>query len=192
MVKYTYTNEEALSEEFACFAEQTLMGGLPLPAFCQRPMNQTSVSSSSKSIKKTKSELCKKRSSGNSSNKDSETLTEISQDLLMSNEESSEIKSQDSLAHETTITHSPHGIDSEKYYKKFDFFYRRTAFRSMTEYYKGLFKPVLDKWREGERKSTKNFVQLFICKNAETMGFKQMKVADLKRGGSCENDFSKF
>ena len=51
------------------------------------------------------------------------------------------------------------GEKSEKYYKKFDFFYRRTAFRSMTEYYKGLFKPTLDKWREGERKSTKNFVQ---------------------------------
>ena len=50
------------------------------------------------------------------------------------------------------------GEKSEKYYKKFDFFYRRTAFRSMTEYYKGLFKPTLDKWREGERKSTKNFV----------------------------------
>lgn len=29
---------------------------------------------------------------------------------------------------------------SDKYYKKFDFFYRRTAFRTMTEYYKGLFK----------------------------------------------------
>ena len=50
-------------------------------------------------------------------------------------------------------------VDSEKYYKKFDFFYRRTAFRSMTEFYKGLFKPILDRWREGERKSTKNFVQ---------------------------------
>tara|TARA_B100000780_G_scaffold150573_1_gene105181 strand:+ start:95 stop:469 length:375 start_codon:yes stop_codon:yes gene_type:complete len=47
---------------------------------------------------------------------------------------------------------------NEKYYKKFDFFYRRTAFRSMTEFYKGLFKPDLDKWREGERKSTKNFL----------------------------------
>jgi len=56
------------------------------------------------------------------------------------------------------------GEKSEKYYKKFDFFYRRTAFRSMTEYYKGLFKPTLDKWREGERKSTKNFVQQFISK----------------------------
>ena len=53
---------------------------------------------------------------------------------------------------------------NEKYYKKFDFFYRRTAFRSMTEYYKGIFKPHLDKWREGERKSTKNFVQQFLWK----------------------------
>tara|TARA_B110000285_G_C15068620_1_gene586631 strand:+ start:400 stop:621 length:222 start_codon:yes stop_codon:yes gene_type:complete len=50
------------------------------------------------------------------------------------------------------------GPENEKNYKKFDFFYRRTAFRSMTEYYKGIFKPTLDKWREGERKSTKNFV----------------------------------
>ena len=60
---------------------------------------------------------------------------------------------------------------NEKYYKKFDFFYRRTAFRSMTEFYKLLFKPILDKWREGERKSTKNFVQQFICKNANLNGF---------------------
>ena len=56
---------------------------------------------------------------------------------------------------------------NEKYYKKFDFFYRRTAFRSMTEFYKGLFKPMLDKWREGERKSTKNFVLVFLWKKAE-------------------------
>lgn len=28
----------------------------------------------------------------------------------------------------------------------------------MTEFYKGLFKPNLDKWREGEKKSTKNFL----------------------------------
>ena len=64
---------------------------------------------------------------------------------------------------------------NEKYYKKFDFFYRRTAFRSMTEFYKGMFKPILDKWREGERKSTKNFVQQFICKNASIMGWGQPK-----------------
>ena len=56
---------------------------------------------------------------------------------------------------------------SEKYYKKFDFFYRRTAFRSMTEFYKGLFKPILDKWREGERKSTKNFVLAYLWKQSE-------------------------
>ena len=28
----------------------------------------------------------------------------------------------------------------------------------MTEFYKGLFKPNLDKWRDGEKKSTKNFL----------------------------------
>lgn len=54
------------------------------------------------------------------------------------------------------------GKSKDKYYKKFDFFYRRTAFRSMTEYYKGQFKPVLDQWREGERKSAKNFASYFL------------------------------
>ena len=56
---------------------------------------------------------------------------------------------------------------NEKYYKKFDFFYRRTAFRSMTEFYKGLFKPILDKWREGERKSTKNYIQTYLWQLSE-------------------------
>jgi hypothetical protein len=56
---------------------------------------------------------------------------------------------------------------NEKHYKKFDFFYRRTAFRSMTEFYKGLFKPILDKWREGERKSTKNYVQTYLWQLSE-------------------------
>lgn len=46
-------------------------------------------------------------------------------------------------------------LNQEKYYKKFDFFYRRTAFRTMTEYYKGLFKPNLDRFREVEKKLTK-------------------------------------
>ena len=32
----------------------------------------------------------------------------------------------------------------------------------MTEFYKGLFKPNLDKWREGEKKSTKNFLHNHI------------------------------
>ena len=42
--------------------------------------------------------------------------------------------------------------NSEKYYKKFDFFFRRTAFRTMTEYYKSLFRPNLLRWREFEKK----------------------------------------
>ena len=61
---------------------------------------------------------------------------------------------------------------NEKYYKKFDFFYRRTAFRSMTEFYKGLFKPILDKWREGERKSTKNFVHTYLWQLKELEYYK--------------------
>ena len=89
---------------------------------------------------------------------------------------------------QTVLTPSPltqqlsEGSDksqNEKYYKKFDFFYRRTAFRSMTEFYKTLFKPILEKWREGERKSTKNFVQQFICKNANLISFQ--KSQDFKK-----------
>jgi hypothetical protein len=38
-----------------------------------------------------------------------------------------------------------------KYYKKFDFFYRRTAFRSMNEFYKSQFKKVHDQWKEDEK-----------------------------------------
>ena len=32
----------------------------------------------------------------------------------------------------------------------------------MTEFYKGLLKPNLDKWREGEKKSTKDFMHNHI------------------------------
>ena len=56
---------------------------------------------------------------------------------------------------------------NEKHYKKFDFFYRRTAFRSMTEFYKGLFKPIHDKWREGDRKSPKNFMLSYLWRLTE-------------------------
>lgn len=37
----------------------------------------------------------------------------------------------------------------------------------MTEFYKGHFKPRLDKWREGERKSTKPFVLQYLWKRSE-------------------------
>ena len=50
------------------------------------------------------------------------------------------------------LTKTKKDAGNEKYYKKFDFFYRRTAFRTMTEYYKGLFRPTLDRWREQEKK----------------------------------------
>lgn len=47
-------------------------------------------------------------------------------------------------------------------YHNYDFGYRRTAFRSMTDYLKDAFGPILKKWKEGDRKSTKSFVQDFI------------------------------
>ena len=43
-----------------------------------------------------------------------------------------------------------------KQYKKFDFFYRRTAFRSMNEYFKEQFNPIFKKWKESERKQNKS------------------------------------
>lgn len=41
----------------------------------------------------------------------------------------------------------------ERQYKKFDFFYRRTVFRNMNEYYKDLFNPILKKFKGGDRSS---------------------------------------
>ena len=52
----------------------------------------------------------------------------------------------------------------------------------MTEFYKGLFKPNLDKWREGERKSTKNFVLNYLWKKSELE----------YRGSSDQNDIQKL
>lgn len=38
----------------------------------------------------------------------------------------------------------------------------------MTEFYKGLFKPSLDKWRDGEKKSTKNFLHNHVSEVSNT------------------------
>jgi hypothetical protein len=44
------------------------------------------------------------------------------------------------------------GVD--KYYKKFDFFYARTCFRLMSEFYKLLFQPFQKQWVEQKKKSS--------------------------------------
>jgi hypothetical protein len=54
----------------------------------------------------------------------------------------------------TSASTAKRDAGNEKYYKKFDFFYRRTAFRTMTEYYKGLFRPNLDRWREQDKRQS--------------------------------------
>jgi hypothetical protein len=46
----------------------------------------------------------------------------------------------------------------------------------MTEFYKGLFKPDLDKWREGERKSTKNFLHQYLWKKSQNDSKKYEKL----------------
>ena len=98
-----------------------------------------------------------------------------------------------SHASEELSSGDSHRENSDKYYKKFDFFYRRTAFRSMTEFYKTLFKPHLDKWREGERKSCKNFVHLFLAQTYRSLPKDSVKVSPeqklLKR--ALQSSFSK-
>mmetsp|Transcript_1970 Transcript_1970/g.1426 ORF Transcript_1970/g.1426 Transcript_1970/m.1426 type:complete len:119 (+) Transcript_1970:883-1239(+) len=42
--------------------------------------------------------------------------------------------------------------EPDKYYKKFDFFYKRTCFRLMVEFYKLLFAPYHKKWVDQRKK----------------------------------------
>ena len=56
----------------------------------------------------------------------------------------------------------------------------------MTEFYKGMFKPILDKWREGERKSARTFVLQYLmrksdseCGSSSTKGKKSQKDAKM-------------
>ena len=54
-------------------------------------------------------------------------------------------------------------LTKNKYqYSNYDFCYRRSAYRSMMDFYKDKFKPVLIEWKAGERRSVKSFVQDFI------------------------------
>ena len=39
----------------------------------------------------------------------------------------------------------------EKYYKNFDFYFKRTSFRTMTLFFKMTFKPYFDKWKQQKR-----------------------------------------
>ena len=67
--------------------------------------------------------------------------------------------------------------------KKFDYFYRRSAFRQMTEFYKGVFRPVLDKWRE--RKQVSTYVREFRKK-------KQLDDIEIKFRDALEHTFETY
>ena len=58
----------------------------------------------------------------------------------------------------------------DKYYKKFDFFYKRTCFRLMAEFYKLLFQPFQKVWIEQKKKSAmSNLLYSFASKHFEVM-----------------------
>jgi len=53
----------------------------------------------------------------------------------------------------------------DKYYKKFDFFYKRTCFRLMAEFFKQLFNPYHKIWVDSRKKSNMNdHIQEFAYK----------------------------
>eukprot|EP00347_Sterkiella_histriomuscorum_P007809 403347478 len=58
------------------------------------------------------------------------------------------VSSQNIVEEVPTQEHTP-----DKYYKKFDFFYKRTCFRLMAEFFKSLFQPFQKMWIEQKKKS---------------------------------------
>ena len=50
----------------------------------------------------------------------------------------------------------------KNYYENFDFFFKRTGFRTMTLFYKVAFKPIFDKWRSITAKQKVELVQVLI------------------------------
>ncbi len=45
-------------------------------------------------------------------------------------------------------------VSPDKYYKKFDFFYKRTCFRLMAEFYKLQFQPFQKLWVEQKKQTS--------------------------------------
>lgn len=59
---------------------------------------------------------------------------------------------------------------NDKYYKKFDFFYKRTCFRLMSEFYKLLFSPFQKQWVEQKKKSSMSALLIaFASKHFEAI-----------------------
>jgi hypothetical protein len=57
-------------------------------------------------------------------------------------------------------------VQPEKYYKKFDFFYKRTCFRLMAEFFKLLFQPFQKQWIEQKKRfAMSNLMQAFAAEH---------------------------
>jgi hypothetical protein len=59
---------------------------------------------------------------------------------------------------------------NDKYYKKFDFFYKRTCFRLMSEFYKQMFAPFQKQWVDQKKRSSMlQLLHAFASKNFEAI-----------------------
>ncbi|CDW83548.1 UNKNOWN [Stylonychia lemnae] len=73
------------------------------------------------------------------------------------------------LSAEAEQTFSHDQTSNDKYYKKFDFFYKRTCFRLMAEFYKLLFQPFQKLWIEQKKKSAMSaLLQSFASRHFES------------------------
>lgn len=55
---------------------------------------------------------------------------------------------------------APFAEPVEKYYKNFDFYFKRTSFRTMTLFFKVSFKPYFEKWKQQKRdRSIQDFLR---------------------------------
>ena len=55
---------------------------------------------------------------------------------------------------------TPAMAHSQKYYMNFDFYFKRTSFRTMTLYFKTVFKPFFETWKSSKKNNTSVHVPL--------------------------------
>jgi hypothetical protein len=80
-----------------------------------------------------------------------------------------ENKSGKKIAKKSTPTHKSAQGSGEKYYQNFDFYFKRTSFRTMTLYFKTQYKPFYESWK-AQKKSTSVIPSLAEFVNHEFKG----------------------
>lgn len=81
------------------------------------------------------------------------------------NDGSEEVKASFTRSTKTPCTTQALADKSDKYYKKFDFFYKRTCFRLFSEYFKHIFHPYQKEWVDQRKKADMSrLLQIFAQK----------------------------